>query len=108
MRAELDNQADTLRAHLYGTASIQIRAAPKAIAVPTKALQWEGCCHIVFVRLADEIFQTRKVKLGTADAAYTEVLAGLLPDEVVVTEGSSVLKAEILKSRLGAGCCVEK
>ena len=108
VRAELDNQAGTLRAHLYGTASIQIRAAPKAIAVPTKALQWEGCCHIVFVRLADEIFQTRKVKLGTADAAYTEVLAGLLPDEVVVTEGSSVLKAEILKSRLGAGCCVEK
>ena len=31
--------------------------------------------------------------------------AGLVPGEVVATIGSHVLKSELLKSRLGAGCC---
>jgi cobalt-zinc-cadmium efflux system membrane fusion protein len=59
----------------------------------------------VFVRLADDIFQTRKVRLGTQDSHYTEILVGLAPGEVIATEGSHVLKSEILKSNLGAGCC---
>jgi cobalt-zinc-cadmium efflux system membrane fusion protein len=72
--------------------------------VPNEAIQWEGCCHIVFVRLADDIFQARKLKLGASINGYTEVLVGVLPGEVVATEGSHVLKSEILKSALGAGC----
>ena len=34
---------------------------------------------------------------------FTEVIAGLLPGEVVVTIGSAVLRAELLKGNLGAG-----
>lgn len=108
LRADVDNAKGELRAHTFGKARVVVRTEPVAVAVPNEALQWEGCCHIVFVRLADEIFQTRKVRLGAVDPAYTEVLGGLLPGEIVVTAGSSVLKAEILKSRLGAGCCAEK
>jgi hypothetical protein len=33
-----------------------------------------------------------------------EILVGLLPKEIVVTQGSALLKSEILKSRMGAGC----
>lgn len=97
-----------LRANTFGKAQIVIRPTAKVIAVPTPAVQWEGCCHVVFVRLADTVFQTRKVRIGARDAAYTEVLAGLLPGEVVVTTASHVLTAEILKSNLGAGCCDDK
>lgn len=105
VRAEVDNQDGKLRANSFGYAQIVVRATPSAIAVPSEAVQWEGCCHVVFVRLTDEIFATRKVILGARDAAYTEILVGLLPGEVVVTTGSHVLKSEILKSKLGAGCC---
>jgi cobalt-zinc-cadmium efflux system membrane fusion protein len=107
VRVDVPNPDGSLRAHSFGRAQIVLRTSPRAIAVPNEALQWEGCCHIVFVRLADEIFQTRKVRLGAKDQAYTEVLGGVLPGEVVVTAGSHVLKSEILKSKLGAGCCVE-
>jgi cobalt-zinc-cadmium efflux system membrane fusion protein len=105
VRAEVDNEDDRLRANSFGQARIVVRATPNAIAVPSEAVQWEGCCHVVFVRLTDEIFATRKVILGARDAAYTELLVGLLPGEVVATTGSHVLKSEILKSKLGAGCC---
>lgn len=105
VRATVSNAVGTLRANTFGKAQIVIRPTAKAIAVPNAAVQWEGCCHVVFVRLADTVFQTRKVRIGVRDAAYTEVLAGLLPGEVVATTGSHVLTAEILKSNLGAGCC---
>ncbi|MBI4582101.1 MAG: efflux RND transporter periplasmic adaptor subunit [Planctomycetes bacterium] len=107
VRADVENPADRLRAMTFGKAEITIRETPDAIAVPNEAIQWEGCCYMVFVRLADDIFQTRKVRLGAKDAVFSEVLAGVLPGEVVVTIGSHVLKSEILKSNLGAGCTDE-
>ena len=107
VRADVDNSDGRLLASTFGRAEIVVRASPQAIAVPTEAVQWEGCCHIVFVRLADDIFQTRKVQLGARDSHYTEVFVGLLPGEVVATTGSHVLKSEILKSNLGAGCCAD-
>lgn len=107
VRAVVDNADGSLRAHSFGRSQIVLRGSPNAIAVPNDAIQWEGCCHVVFVRLADDVFQTRKVRLGGKDAAYTEVLVGVLPGEVVVTTGSHVLRSEILKSNLGAGCCAD-
>ena len=104
VRADLENPEGHLRAHTFGTARITTRESPKAVAVPDEAIQWEGCCHVVFVRLTDEVFQTRKVRLGARSGGFTEVLVGVLPGEVVATIGSHVLKSEILKSKLGAGC----
>jgi cobalt-zinc-cadmium efflux system membrane fusion protein len=105
VRANLPNAKGKLLANTFGRAFITVREAPNAVVAPSAAIQWEGCCHIVFVRLADDIFQTRKVRLGTQDSHYTEILVGLAPGEVIATEGSHVLKSEILKSNLGAGCC---
>ena len=104
VRADVANPEGRLLAYTFGKAHITVREAPTAIAVPNAAIQWEGCCHIAFVRLTDDIFQTRKVKLGAKVNGFTEVLIGLMPGEVVATEGSHVLKSEILKSALGAGC----
>jgi cobalt-zinc-cadmium efflux system membrane fusion protein len=103
-RAEVENPDGRLRAGVFGTARIVTRESPSAVAVPTEAIHWEGCCHVVFIRLSDEVFQTRKVRLGARNGPYTEILVGALPGEVVATSGSHVLKSELLKSRLGAGC----
>ena len=87
-----------------------LREEPDAIIVPTTAVHWEGCCHIVFVRDKDfmkersyKVFHTRSVRPGVAMGDYTEMIAGVLPGEVVVTKGSGVLRAELLKGNLGAG-----
>ena len=103
-RTDIDNPEGYWRAGTFGTAKVTIRENPTAVAANNEAIHWEGCCHVVFVRQSDTIFQTRKVKIGARSGDYTEILIGLLPDEVVATTGSHVLKSEILKSRLGAGC----
>lgn len=104
VRAVVENPERRLRAGVFGVGRIVVRESPDAVALPNSAIHWEGCCHVVFVRLTDEIFQTRKVVLGARAGTYTEILVGALPGEVVATTGSHVLKSELLKSRLGAGC----
>lgn len=103
VRADVANEGGRLRANTFGTGRIVVRESPKAIAVPSAAVQWEGCCHVVFVRLTEEIFQTRKVQIGARQPPFTEVTAGVLPGELVATTGSHVLKSDLLKSKLGAG-----
>jgi membrane fusion protein, heavy metal efflux system len=105
VRAVVDNADGRLRARSFGTGRVVVRESDRAVAVPTEAIHWDGCCNVVFVRLTDDVFQTRKVRIGAHDARYTEVFAGVLPGEVVASAGSHVLKAELLKSKLGAGCC---
>lgn len=104
VRAEVENPEGRLRAHTFGTGRIVLKDAEKVVAVPDAALHWEGCCTIAFVRQTDEIFLTRKVRLGVRSGGYTEILVGVAPGEVVATVGSHVLKSEVLKSSLGAGC----
>ena len=58
----------------------------------------------MFVRASDTIFKTRKVRIGAKASGMTEIMAGLLPGEVVATTGSHVLTAGIQMSLLGAGC----
>ena len=45
-----------------------------------------------------------KVRPGVKDGDTTEIIAGLLPGEVIASKNSVVLEAQLLKSNLGAGC----
>lgn len=114
VRAVLGNKAGALKANSFGTGLIVLREEPKAITVPFDALQWEGDCHIVFVRdknfLKDgspKVFHIRQVRVGAKSDQYVELLAGVLPGEVVAARGSVAMKAQVLKSSLGAGCGCE-
>ena len=104
-RAELDNPAGLLRAGMFGRAAVQVHAPEARVLVPKAAVQWEGCCNVVFVRQSERLFLPRKVRLGHEAGAQWVVESGLNPGETVVTTGSFLLKTEILKGSIGAGCC---
>jgi cobalt-zinc-cadmium efflux system membrane fusion protein len=111
VRVELPNQDSRLRANTFGMGRIVLREEPKAIVVPSEAVHWDGSCHIVFVRdknyhNADspKFFHVRSVRPGVREADTTEIIAGLLPGEVIASKNSVVLEAQLLKSNLGAGC----
>jgi multidrug efflux pump subunit AcrA (membrane-fusion protein) len=110
VRGELANEDGSLRNETFGAGEIVLREEPNAVLVPSTAIHWEGCCYIAFVRDKDwfqeasyKVFHTRSVRPGAVMGDYTEVIAGLLPGEVIVTKGSGILRAELLKGNLGAG-----
>ena len=109
VRGELRNDDGQLRNETFGAGEIVLREENNAIVVPSSAIHWEGCCHIAFVRDKDyfgssyKVFHTRSVRPGATLDETTEIIAGLLPGEVIVTKGSGILRAELLKGNLGAG-----
>lgn len=92
-----------LRANMFGTAKILIHANPKALVVPSDAVQRDGASFVVFVKTSDQTFQPRVVELGMTDDDFTEILSGVTAGETIAAAGSHVLKAEILKTRLVKG-----
>ncbi len=105
VRAELPNEDGVLRARMFGRARVAVHENEQVLTVPAGAVQTDGCCQLVFVRQADDLYQPRKVVLGTRSRDFVEVAKGLAEGEAVVTTGSFLLKTEILKSSIGAGCC---
>jgi cobalt-zinc-cadmium efflux system membrane fusion protein len=104
-RAELDNSDGALRANMFAQAIVSVHDRHETLVVPETAVQWEGCCNVVFVKKSDMLYEPRKVHLGSATGTVYEVLSGLSSGEEVVTQGSFLLKTEILKGSIGAGCC---
>jgi cobalt-zinc-cadmium efflux system membrane fusion protein len=90
---------------MFAEARITIHDQEPLVIAPREAVQWEGCCNVVFIRKSESTFQPRKVKLGHETDGWVVVLAGLEADEPVVTRGSFLLKTEIMKGNIGAGCC---
>jgi len=110
VRVELPNPDGALRDETFGEGKIVLREEPGAIVVPNDAVHTEGCCQVVFVRDKDylkdgsyKVFHTRVVRPGVRTPTHTEIIAGVLPWEVVVTKGGDVLRAELLKGNLGPG-----
>ncbi len=111
VRVVLDNDDRRLRDKTFGTARIILREEPHAVVVPREAVQSTSDAHFVFVRDKNylqedspKVFHVRQVRIGARDDQYVELLAGVLPGEVIATKGSPVLLAQLLRSNLGAGC----
>ncbi len=106
-RAELDNGGQMLKAFMFGRATITAGAGAQAVTVPKSAVQWDGSCNIAFVRTSDDgtTYQPVQLALGFDAGDRYEVLSGLTLGDTVVSAGSFVLKNELLKDSMGAGCC---
>lgn len=106
-RAEFANPDGVLRARMFGRARILTRAITGAVLVPAAAIQYVEAAPVVFVKLADDLYEARGVRLGAAHNGAVEVVAGLRPEEPVVVQQSFMVKSQFLASRLGAGCADE-
>jgi cobalt-zinc-cadmium efflux system membrane fusion protein len=114
VRVEVENPDGKLRNNTFGTGKIILREEPNAVVVPQESVQATTDSQFVFVRdknyfdeNSPKIFHVRQVRLGAKNGRNVEILAGVLPGEVVVTKGSNVLLAHLLRNNLGAGCCAE-
>jgi cobalt-zinc-cadmium efflux system membrane fusion protein len=105
VRAEIDNPDGRLRAGMFGEAEIVVHDREAKSLAPKEAVQWEGCCNVVFVRRSDTLFEPRKVWIGYETDRHVAIESGLDGDEEIVTTGSFLLKTELLKGSIGAGCC---
>ena len=106
VRAEVPNPDGRLRANQFGRATIQVRERHRALLVAKSAVQRYENAEMVFIPEKEGTYRPQRIKtrpLGRGDVL--EVAWGLTPGEEVVTTGSFLLKTEIMKGSIGAGCC---
>ncbi|MDH3216353.1 MAG: efflux RND transporter periplasmic adaptor subunit, partial [Candidatus Krumholzibacteria bacterium] len=102
--AEVANPAATLRAGMFVDASIIVGESSASLLVPRDTIHRFGGNPFVFVRLAGDLYELRRVEIRTASENLTAVTAGLTEHDLIAVEQSYLLKSEFQKSRLGAGC----
>ena len=106
IRAELANPNGRLRANQFGEATIQIGPPHKAVVVPKESVQRKDKVDVVFIPEGEGAYRPQRVTTKPTDRSEVlEVTWGLKPGQRVVSKGAFLLKTEIMKGAIGAGCC---
>jgi membrane fusion protein, heavy metal efflux system len=103
-RAEFSNPDGLLKSRMFAQARIITRGKEGALLLPPGAIQRVDGKPFVFVKLADDLFEARAIRLGVKLNGRQEVLAGLKPEEQIAVNHAFAIKSAMLMSRLGAGC----
>ncbi len=104
-RVEMKNPGGAFRAGQFVQAVVQTDRPQSAAAVPREAVQRMGSENVVFVRVEPNVYEPRSVRTGKSDGRFVHVEGPVDHDDEVVTVGAFLLKTEISKESIGAGCC---
>ena len=103
-RAEIPDPDSVLRSQMFAKARIITDNFDKAVIVPATAIQYIAKRNFVFVKVADDVYEARSVRLGAKLDGNVAVAEGVSPEEAVVVSGGFIAKSQLLISKLGAGC----
>ncbi len=104
VRVLLPNPGHRLKPGMFATARIigtRANEPRRMLAIPWAAIQEIDGHLSVFVRKGEDEFELRRVHTGERAGDLVEILNGVARGDVVVAEGSFLLKGELLKSTLG-------
>lgn len=103
-RAVIANPGHRLKRGMFGRALITENAPLPGVTVPADAVQMVDGRPVVFAKLADDLYETRIVRTGPSADGRMAIVEGLVASDEIALAESYILKSELLKARLGAGC----
>jgi RND family efflux transporter MFP subunit len=100
VRVEVPNRDGRLRLGMYLSMAFDTSSGQRVVLVPKVAVQSLGDKQVVFLPAKGEAgkFIQRIVRVGEQRAESYVVLSGLQPGEIVVTDGSFLLRAEAARN----------
>jgi len=104
VRINVDNAEGMLRPGMFAEVKVDLEGGPRVVHVPTDAVVSDEGTHFVFVRAGPTRFMRRDVQVGATRGAVVEVRSGLREGEEIVARGAFLLKSDILREKMGAGC----
>lgn len=93
----MDNKNSMWRPGTTIEGDVTVSQKQVSLAVRESALQSMEDQTVVFVKMGDN-YEMKPVKTGVSDGRYIEITSGLSAGQSYVSEGSFVIKADILKS----------
>jgi cobalt-zinc-cadmium efflux system membrane fusion protein len=105
VRAAVDNPDGKLRANQFAEAEIGIAADRNSVVVPRDALQRLDDVFVVFIRESEGVYEPRVVEVVRRSGDLVQLGGGVEPGEQVVSTGAFLLRTELKRDAIGAGCC---
>ena len=104
VRVDVDNPDGRLRPGMFATVRLYLTAAGAVLAVPHSAVLRDEGRAFVFRHHQGEYYVRRPVTTGRTWDEWVEVTAGLAGGDRLAADGSFLLKSDVLRSKMGAGC----
>jgi len=94
LKAVFDNEDGMLFPNQFVNARLLVDTQRDAVVVPAAAVQRGPSYPFVYVVRPDETADLRPVEIGPSEGAETIIATGLVPGEIVVTDGIDKLKKD--------------
>jgi cobalt-zinc-cadmium efflux system membrane fusion protein len=105
VRAGLANHEGLLRSNQFGRALITVEPGRAGVVVPRESVQRHGDGSLVFVRTGPGVYEPRPVSTGASKESLVTIAGDVKAGDAVVTTGAFLLKTELSRDGIGAGCC---
>jgi cobalt-zinc-cadmium efflux system membrane fusion protein len=89
---------------MFAAVQLYLPGDQEALALPRAAVLSDAGRSFVFVHRQGDFYMRRPVETGRASLDWIEVTRGLAGGETVVSNGAFLLKSDVLRSKMGAGC----
>lgn len=104
VRLSLSNPDGLLKVGMFADARIVDSDAAVVSVVPKTAVMTDAGKSFVFQQIKEDLWFRRDVITGRTFDQYIEIESGLPHDARIVAKGAFMLKSDILREKMGAGC----
>jgi cobalt-zinc-cadmium efflux system membrane fusion protein len=102
VRSQIDDPKHLLRSGMFASFVIRVGDPMRSLAVPVNGVVREGDGTMTVWVTSDSLhFTKRTVKVGLQQDGWTQILEGLQPAEIVVTDGAVFLSNKLLLGDAG-------
>ena len=104
VRVQVINNERKLKPGMFSEAEISIPLEGEVTTVPAGAVLSDENETFVFQHWKDDFWVRRNVVMGERRGDFVDILDGIPGDSTIVTRGAFMLKSDILREKMGAGC----
>jgi len=103
-RIAVPNPERRLLAGMFAQVKVFIPGDRQVLAIPGQAVLEDEGRAFVFIHHEGDYYVRRQVAVGRTFAGLVEITKGLTGGEIVVDNGAFLMKSDVLRSKMGAGC----
>jgi cobalt-zinc-cadmium efflux system membrane fusion protein len=104
VRIQAANPENKLKPGMFADVEISVPFEEQMTVIPRSAVLSDEGRAFVFQHLKDDLWLRRDVILGKSQDGFVEVTDGLSKGSEIVSGGAFMLKSDILREKMGAGC----
>lgn len=104
VRVQVKDPRNKLKAGMFAKVELALAHRGEVTAVPKNAVVSDDGRHFVFQQFKDDLWVRRDVVTGKEVGDLLEIISGVEPGALVVASGAFMLKSDVLREKMGAGC----